>query len=160
MSALGPVAGSSARKTAAGFTLVELLIVFTLLVTLTAVLAPILIPSPSRMLRASASEVATTLRETRRQARASQARRRFLVDTESGKFGIEGSPPWRALPENMNVQLTTGKSLLTGTASGGIDFFPDGSSTGGRVSLSMANQALRVDIEWLTGRIRVNEDEP
>jgi general secretion pathway protein H len=160
MSTPGPVAGKPARRKAAGFTLVELLIVFTLLVTLTAVLAPILMPSPSRALRESASEVATTLRETRRQAQASQARRRFLVNTDAGQFGIEGSQPWRALPEDMKVALTTGRSLLTGNTTGGIDFFPDGSSTGGRVSLSMADRSLRVDIEWLTGRVRVNEDAP
>ena len=160
MSGLGPVAGSSARQTAAGFTLVELLIVFTLLVALTAALAPLLIPSPTRALRASASEIATTLRETRRQAQAHQMRQRFLVDTESGKFGIEDTRTWRALPEDMNVQLTTGRSLLTGRTSGGIDFFPDGSSTGGRVALSIDDHSLRVDIEWLTGRIRVNEDDP
>jgi general secretion pathway protein H len=154
-----PVAGRPAR-TAAGFTLVELLIVFTLLVTLTAVLAPILIPSPGRALRESASEIATTLRETRRQAQARQSRVRFLVDTESGQFGIQGSQRWHALPEDINVQLTTGRSLLTGSHTGGIDFFPDGSSTGGRVSLSMADLSWRVDIEWLTGRIRVNEDAP
>ena len=160
MNTLGPVAGKPARKTAAGFTLVELLIVFTLLVTLTAVLAPVLIPSPSRALRESASEIATTLRETRRHAQARQSRMRFLVNTESGQFGIQGSQPWRALPEDMNVQLTTGRSLLTGNHTGGIDFFPDGSSTGGRVSLSMADVSLRVDIEWLTGRIRVSGDAP
>lgn len=160
MNTPGPVAGKPARKTAAGFTLVELLIVFTLLVTLTAVLAPVLIPSPSRALRESASEIATTLRETRRQAQARQSRMRFLVNTDSGQFGIQGSQPWRALPGDMNVQLTTGRSLLTGNNSGGIDFFPDGSSTGGRVSLSMADVSLRVDIEWLTGRVRVNEDDP
>lgn len=160
MNAVGRVAGNSADRHAAGFTLVEVLIVFTLLVVLTAALAPMLMPSPTRALRESSSEIATTLRETRRQARVNQARQRFLIDTESKQFGIEGSRKWRDVPEDMNIMLTTGKSLLTGTSSGGIDFFPDGTSTGGRVTLSMDDQTLRVDIEWLTGRVRVNKDEP
>lgn len=160
MNTLGPVADTSYERTAAGFTLVELLIVITLLVTLTAVLAPILLPSPSRTLRATASEITTTLRETRRLAQAAQARRRFMLDTHSGRFGVEGAAAWRRIPEDAHVKLTTGKSLLTGETQGGIDFFPDGSSTGGRVSLFVADQSLDVDIEWLTGRVRVSAGEP
>jgi general secretion pathway protein H len=144
------------RRQPTGFTLVELLIVLTLLAVLTAVLAPVLLPSPGRALREAASEVATTLRETRRHARADQKRRRFLVDTQSGQFGIEDTPSWRSLPDDMSVELTTAESLLTGETRGGIDFFPDGSSTGGRVLLGMADQSVQVDIEWLTGRIRIS----
>ena len=156
-----PTAAARTRcRARAGFTLVELLIVVTLLVTLTAVLAPVLMPSPTRALRESAGEVATTLRETRRQARVRQARRRFVIDTESRQFGIEGSQRWQVLPEDMGVQLTTGRSLLTGQTRGGIDYFPDGSSTGGRVVLSLAEHALRVDVEWLTGRVRIKEGGP
>lgn len=156
----GPVAGRAARRSPPGFTLVEILIVVTLLVTLSAVLAPVLMPSPTRVLRESAGEVATQLRETRRQAQAQQARARFLVDTGTGQFGIAGSAKWHELPEDVAVQLTTGRSLQTGDTRGGIDFFPDGSSTGGRISLSSAGRRLDVDIEWLTGRIRIDEGEP
>lgn len=158
MSLAVPAADRPARRNAAGFTLVELLIVATLLLTLSAILAPVLTSSPTRVLRESAGEIATTLRETRRQAQARQTRRRFLVDTDARRFAIEGSNDWDPLPDGVMVELTTARSLLTGESRGGIDFFPDGSSTGGRVGLSMAGQALRVDIEWLTGRIRVSGD--
>jgi general secretion pathway protein H len=154
---LGAARSSTRRR---GFTLVELLIVVTLLVTLSAVLAPILMPSPTRTLRATASEVATTLRETRRRAQAEQASRRFVVDTDARRFGIEGAGGWRTLPEDVGVELTTAASLAVGRELGGVDFFPDGSSSGGRVALEMAELSIRVDIEWLTGRIRVSEIEP
>ena len=71
-----------------GFTLVELLVVITLLAILSAILVPILIPSPARTLQTAASEVATTLRETRRLAQSRQAQRRFMVDTEAERYGI------------------------------------------------------------------------
>ncbi len=147
----------TARST--GFTLVELLIALTILVTLTAVLAPVIVPSPGRALRQAGSEIATTLRETRRHAQAEQARRRFLMDTEAGSYGIEHAGRRRALPNGMSAQLTTAESLQTGETSGGIDFFPDGSSTGGRVLLALDDQSLQVDIEWLTGRIRVSDTQ-
>ena len=152
--------GSLRQRRAVGITLVELLIVVTLLVTLSAVLAPILMPSPTRTLRGTAGEIATTLRETRRLARAQQAPRRFVVDARARRFGIEGAAGWHPLPDDMEVALTTAQSLLVDQQRGGIDFFPDGSSTGGRVSLEMAERSVRVDIEWLTGRIRVSEAGP
>ncbi len=42
---------------------------------------------------------------------------------------------------------------------GGIRFYPDGSSTGGRVTLSLEGLQMRVDVEWLTGRVRITEDD-
>ena len=158
--ALGAHAARPRPRGAAGFTLVELLVVITLLAILSAILTPILIPSPARTLRAAASEVATTLRETRRLAQSRQAHQRFMLDTEAERYGIEGATTWRQLPDGTQAALTTARSLLMGQGRGGIDFFPDGSSTGGRVTLSMSERSVRVDIEWLTGRIRVSEVEP
>lgn len=157
---MGTGAGRAWRRNPAGITLVELLIVFALLATLAAVLAPILMPSPARTLRGAASEIATTLRETRRQAQAVQTPQRFMLDTETGTFGIQGAGGWRPLPEGVAVALTTAESLVVDPRRGGIDFFPDGSSTGGRLSLALAEHSVRVDIEWLTGRIRVAEGAP
>lgn len=143
-----------------GFTLVEILVVLTLLVTLSAILAPVLLPSPARVLRTAASEVATGLRETRRLARAEQQRRRFTIDTEQRRFGTDGRGQGRRLPDDVDVALTTARSLLVSDSRGGIDFYPDGSSTGGRVALSADGRRLHVDIEWLTGRVRVAEVTP
>lgn len=154
---MGAYAARPRRREAAGFTLIELLVVITLLAILSSILTPILIPSPARTLKAAASEVATTLRETRRLAQSRQTHRRFMVDTETERYGIEGASDWRQLPDGTQATLTTAQSLLVGQGRGGIDFFPDGSSTGGRVTLSMSGRSVRVDIEWLTGRIRVSE---
>lgn len=147
--------GPLKQSNSGGFSLIEVLIVMTLVVTMTALLAPILLPSPGRVLRASASDVAVTLRETRRHARAESRRKRFLVDTAEQRFGIADSNRWKSLPEGMTVQLTTAQSLVTDEDRGGIDFFPDGTSTGGRLVLGMAQQSVQIDVEWLTGRIRV-----
>ena len=97
-------------KDSKGFTLIELLVVITLLAILSAILTPILIPSPARTLRAAASEVATTLRETRRLAQSRQAHRRFMVDTETERYGIEGVKAWRQLPDG-----TQAVSSITGS---------------------------------------------
>ena len=135
------IAAGNGRRRKSGFTLVEVLVVLTLLVTLSAILAPVLLPSPTRVLRTAASDVATGLRETRR-------------------FGIEGRSQGRQVPDDISIELTTAQSLQFDDSRGGIDFFPDGSSTGGRVTLSTEGREMHVDIEWLTGRIRVAEVTP
>ncbi len=140
-----------------GYTLVELLIVITLVMGLGAVLAPMMLPSPARLLQQAAGEIATALRETRREARAKQMRARFSIDTADGRYGTQGFAATRVLPQDVRATLTTAQSLLTGESAGGIDFFPDGSSSGGRIELSAADIGLQVDVEWLTGRIRIAE---
>jgi len=40
---------------------------------------------------------------------------------------------------------------------GGIRFFPDGSSTGGRISVARGQRTLVVEVDWLLGRVSVNE---
>lgn len=143
------------RPRTSGFSLIEILIVMTLVVTMTALLAPILLPSPGRLLTASAGDVAITMRETRRHARAENQRKRFIVDTEERRFGIADASQWKTFPEDMTIQLTTAESLVTDDRRGAIDFFPDGTSTGGRLVLGLAQQSVQIDVEWLTGRIRV-----
>ncbi len=145
------------RSPARGFTLVEVIIVIALVAVMAAVLSPMLMTSPIRALQAEARDVATTLRETRRLALARQSRQRFVIDTDNGRYGIASNTLSAALPDGMQAQLTTDESLLTNESTGSIDFFPDGSSSGGRVSLVMADRFLDVDVEWLTGRIRVRE---
>lgn len=149
--------GAPHRSSPRGFTLIEVIIVIALIAVMAAVMAPMIMPSPIRALQSEARDVATTLRETRRLALARQARQRFVIDTDTGRYGIAGNTLTSALPDDMRAQLTTDQSLLTSESSGSIDFFPDGSSSGGRVSLVMADRFLDVDVEWLTGRIRVRE---
>ena len=42
---------------------------------------------------------------------------------------------------------------------GAILFFPDGGSTGGRVTLSAGTAAWSADVAWLTGETRLLRDE-
>jgi general secretion pathway protein H len=38
---------------------------------------------------------------------------------------------------------------------GSVRFYPDGSSTGGRIILSRSGSGYQVGVQWLTGRIRM-----
>ena len=38
---------------------------------------------------------------------------------------------------------------------GAIRFYPDGSSTGGRITVASGERKYLVDVDWLTGRVSI-----
>ncbi len=60
-------------------------------------------------------------------------------------------------PTNLGLQLLTGTAELIDDGSGRIRFYPDGTSTGGRVTVTDAGRDYNVRIDWLTGRVTVDD---
>lgn len=143
----------------AGFTLIETLMVIALIALLAAVLAPSMIPTPNNQLRANVAELISALRAARLHAMRSREAAALQIDTEQKTFQPPGSSS-KALNGDFNIQLTTVQSELTDGSRGAIRFFPDGSSTGGRITLSNGNLIQHVDVAWLTGRVRLLKDTP
>ena len=75
------------------------------------------------------------------------------------RFGVTGDPREIALPESMALKLYTAQSELLDSATGGIRFFPDGSSTGGAITVSGPKLAYRVNVDWLTGTVAIVEQD-
>jgi len=48
---------------------------------------------------------------------------------------------------------------LVSDTSGGIRFFPDGSSTGGNIAVVLGEREWRINVGWLTGEITLDETE-
>ena len=63
------------------------------------------------------------------------------------------------LPDDLEISLFTARSERLGPNSGAIRFFPDGSSTGGRLTLSTERLGMAVDVDWLTGKVRILEGD-
>ena len=142
-----------------GFTLVETLVVIGIVALLAAVLAPSMIPTPNNQLRAGAAELIGALRQTRLHAMRTRSSAALQVNTENYTYQVPNGKTQR-LEGEYQLQLTTAQTELTGSNSGGIRFYPDGSSTGGRVTLSNGGLTQHVDVAWLTGRVRLLEDQP
>jgi general secretion pathway protein H len=60
----------------------------------------------------------------------------------------------RTWPETINVEFTTAEQLQYSGKRGEIRFFPEGGSTGGRLMLSSSGKILKLEVDWLDGRIR------
>ncbi|MGE5146247.1 MAG: Tfp pilus assembly protein FimT/FimU, partial [Candidatus Eiseniibacteriota bacterium] len=59
----------------------------------------------------------------------------------------------RRLPPDVVLSVDTTRSQLLGESAGRIWFYPDGSSTGGRVTVAAGRRVYRIDIDWVTGRV-------
>ncbi len=106
----------------------------------------------SAEIRNSSKKVAANLRYTRSLAMRSRAQQSFVVDLEARTWQAGNRPP-EAFPKEVDITIDTARSELTGENAAGIRFFPDGSSTGGRVTLTADQREWQVGVEWLTGEI-------
>ena len=140
---------------ARGFTLIELLVV---LVIMGLMLSLIVTRGPwrSRTLEAkgAAGELAAALREARSQAIGSNHPVSLTLDLKHGTYQV-GSHAARHLPNGLAISLLTTTGEVRTGKDPGIRFDPDGSSTGGRITLADGSHKLQVGVDWLTGRVRV-----
>jgi general secretion pathway protein H len=142
---------------ARGFTLLELIVVLAIAALLVAVVVPL--GSHRRdhdALQAGAREIAAALRLARSRAILSNRPTSFLVDVENGFYRPPGATAARAVPTGSHVALYTAQQELLSGTTGAIRFYPDGSSTGGGLGLSLGGERYEILVDWLTGGVSVH----
>lgn len=144
------------RSNQGGFTLIELLVVVVIMAMSYALASPMISSGVSGTeLKASARQLAAGLRKARSDAVAQRRETVLTVDVEGHQFQLSGDQRVYRLPKSVDVKLFTAESELVNGSSGSIRFFPDGGSTGGRVTVSARERKYDVDINWLTGQISI-----
>jgi general secretion pathway protein H len=148
-----------AASPTAGFTLLEMMVVLVVAALITGVAVPAFQPAIASMqLRSAAQDVASGLRHARGTALASGREQTFFLDLGKHSYTLSDRKKAYSLPSGVKLDLFTAEQELSAeTQSGYIRFYPDGSATGGRVSLSAGERKLVVDVNWLTGVIAVRE---
>jgi general secretion pathway protein H len=154
--------------TAKGFTLLELLIVLTIILIASSLVGATLYKGLGTLrLKSSAKEIAAALRYARSQAIYEKRIYIFSLDPENRLYSIsawvpsetlspQSSPPGgegrvrgKTLPEGITVVDKERVDLF---------FYPSGSSTGGKFSLTNEKgSAWTVQIEPSTGRVSLNK---
>jgi general secretion pathway protein H len=143
------------RKRGNGFTLIELLVVLCILGLLVASVPSGLSASlPALRLRAATRILADDLRAARRAAllQEHEATLRLMPDRYVSSDGGRS----QLLPAGTQLTLAD-VAVGPGAQADRIRFFADGSSTGGRLELRLGQRHSAIAIDWLTGRINVDE---
>jgi general secretion pathway protein H len=120
--------------------MLELMVVLVLMALVYAMAVPMISAAlPGTELKSAARELAAGLRQARSQAvtRKNQDKHSYL------------------LPPKLKISLYTAQSELVEDKVGAIRFYADGSSTGGRIAVSLGERKYLVDVDWLTGQVRV-----
>jgi general secretion pathway protein H len=131
----------------AGFTLVEILVVITILSIMSALAAPVLKRPPSQArLKADAARLAAAIRVTRAAAMAQSRPMDFIIDLKRPGYG---SPVVPLSPMDPTTIVTT--------KSREIRFFPSGQSTGSDIRLRLEQAEARLQVIWATGHVVLDE---
>lgn len=134
----------SVRHPAPGFTLLEMMMVLAILgLVLAIVPASLMNATGAQALKADVRTLISVLHYARTRAIASNAPVALVIDSQTARLSIDGTQQIGALSK------TT--SLLNQPFA--VQFYPDGGSSGGEVSLSYEQDRYRVTINWLTGAV-------
>jgi general secretion pathway protein H len=157
---------SRTRFLAAGFSLIEMLVVLVIMGLLAGIATLTGAGRPHAELMSSAREAAGLLREVRARAGNANRPQRMVADVELNRLWAADTAerPGRvvAVPRALRISLITVGAEALSSARGAILFFPDGSSTGGGVRLEPAGrqgEAIIVSVDWLTGRVAIEDGE-
>lgn len=132
-----------------GFTLLEMLLVILLISLAVGVLG-----LGARQAMQAANErrvvgqMVDALRTTRAGAIVSGRAARTEFDLQRLTFQAPGRAP-HAWPPSLQVTLHSAEQVASA-----VEFYPDGSSTGGNLLLANGSRRWRIDIGWLTGSVQ------
>ncbi|RMT99211.1 hypothetical protein ALP39_200359 [Pseudomonas marginalis pv. marginalis] len=132
-----------------GFTLLEMLVVI-VLISIAAGLVGFGLQQGLRAAkeRQAVGQIVEALRSTRARAIVSGTTQSTVFDLRN--LSVEAPDrPKKHWPAELQVTLHTAEQ-----AGSAVDFYPDGSSTGGNLLLANGSRRWRIDIGWLTGSVQ------
>lgn len=143
-----------------GFTLIELLLVLTISGLLLA-LTPALMQKafPVLKLKAAARDMVQEMRFLQNTAVINGIKAEIHFDLEKGEYrsDLVNGGEVRALPTGLNLSMQADPLLASATPTSRFVFYPDGSASGGLLYMGNQRQRLGIHVDWLTGRIQLNE---
>ena len=144
---------------ARGFSLLEMLLVLAIIAFAGLLAAAAMTGGLDGMrLRSASGEIAAQLRFTRAQAIATGQRQDFIIDPRAHTWEAPRDRRGK-LPRQLGIEFYGAREVQPSPGQGGIAFFRDGASTGGRIRLSVKNAQRDIDVAWLTGEVRVKRGD-
>ena len=145
-------------KQSNGFTLIELLVVITILgLALALIVGHGPLRSAALEGKSAVADLAGGLREARARAIAQNRPVDLAFDVAAHRWRIDGQPE-KSIPPDFAITVLTVKGEVRGDRIAAIRFEPDGSSSGGRIGLADGRRKFAIDIDWLTGNVRLTNE--
>ncbi|MBL8308882.1 MAG: GspH/FimT family pseudopilin [Burkholderiales bacterium] len=148
----------SRRLRVRGFTLLEILVVIVIIAAVTAISPPLWSSGVSSAEhRAVTRAIAQTLRYARSEAVANRTDVGVEFNLQEHVYQLPGGKRQGKWPPTMELELVTTAAETVDEQRAFVRFYADGGSTGGRVTLKVKDRAYRVDINWLTGHVSIDD---
>ena len=152
--------GLRGRQGERGYTLLEMLIVLAIFSLVIGVAVPSLRSSSATMdVKQAEAVLISAFREARARAVATNRRAGVTLDLETNSLSFDSAGATsrantELLGEGLQIEMTTARALIAGESEAAILFFPDGTSSGGRVTLQSGGAMSVVEVDWMTGQVR------
>ena len=136
-----------------GFTIIELIVVLIIvLLGMTVVGANFSKVSPALQLKTVGGEIVSALRVARTQAISTQQAVSVRFNLYENTYQVQGQQTLK-LPEDLTLSLVILRKNYAGNEIASIIFYQDGSSSGAKLLLELANHKKQIEVNWLTGKI-------
>ena len=145
-----------------GFTLLELLLVLTVLGFALMWSGPsVQSLNESIEYRRALNEISSSLRLAKRQARLSGVSVDFLVDPTANLIAVSSNPhsvatdSFTQIPTELSINVVSASEMSPGGSLAAIRFYPSGGSSGGEVALMRRKTSSGVlfRVDWLLGDV-------
>ena len=141
-----------------GFTLIEMLLVLTVVVMGFAVIGVNISSGTGATAHQSAArDLVSALRYAKGEALIARQEMTVALDLKDNSYTVSRRDKVYTLPEEIELTVVTAQEELSGDGVANIRFYPDGSSTGGRIKLEQKGTNWQIDINWLTGQIELEK---
>jgi general secretion pathway protein H len=156
-----PPLDSAATRRARGFTLIELMVALGIAALLAGLATPMAVKMYATMQYRDAVRNMTAAATTARYQAISTGRAHdLLVAPDTHRYSVQlaesrlDEERASVLADALSVQVDVARDLVTERGVGVIRFYPDGTSTGGSITLTRANgDGQRIRVDWLLGRV-------
>jgi general secretion pathway protein H len=146
------------RTTVAGFTLIEILLVMTLMGLLMALVLPAFARvMPGVELHKSVVQLASALRSARSTAVSRANEVCIEIDQDQGLYGIEGAEQRHKLAGQIRWMDSEFTKVSAGDDVRCVRFFPHGGSSGAAFALENSDRRYQIRVDWLTGAVRIDD---
>ncbi len=144
----------------AGFTLIELLLVLTITGLLLALTPPLMQKAfPVLKLKAAARDLVQEMRYLQNAAVINGMKAEIQFDLDKGEYRADlvNAGEIRAVPSGLKLSMRADGMKSSDQTASRFVFYPDGSASGGLLYMANQHQRMAIHVDWLTGKIQLQE---